>query len=128
MKAGCENITYNVGRTVVYGGGDHRASDKGPVTNQFDDVTAGVAVNPVPRRLRRHLPHSPPPGKTLRPAEAVAAELPGLRAADHEDPDAVMPATGDENGLSTHRYARPSLRRQVLGPVAGPAHRQDRPS
>lgn len=99
VKAGCENITYNVGRTVVYGGGDHRASDKGPVTNQFDDVTAGVAVNLSRADFAGTFPTAPA-GEDFEAGEAVAAGFQVYRAADHEDPDAVMPATGDENGLS----------------------------
>jgi beta-glucosidase len=40
VAPGTEPIRHTVDSDVVYAGDDHRASDRAPVTNQFDDVSA----------------------------------------------------------------------------------------
>jgi len=107
LKAGIEPIVYTVKNTVVFDGNNHRASDLTEVTNQFDDVsamftdtaTAGFALNLSRADFAGTFPTRP----VASDKEANEAIIEGFQpyvAAENEDPEAVMPTTGADNGLS----------------------------
>lgn len=99
VKDGCAPISYNVGRTVVYSGDAHRASDLSAVTNQFDDISAGITVNMSRADFAGTFPTAPQ-GADFEASEATIAGFQVYKAADHEDPAAAMPTLGADNGLS----------------------------
>lgn len=106
-KEGCEPITYVVDSTIVYSGGDHRASDQTEVTNQFDDVSAmftdtpteGYALNMSRADFAGTFPTAPT-AADLVANEDIIAGYQTYSAAENENADAEMPTTGAENGLS----------------------------
>lgn len=107
LKAGVEPIVYSVNNTIVYSGNNHRASDVNEVTNQFDDVSAvfadvateGYAINLSRADFAGTFPTAPM-AVDKEANEAIIAGFQAYVPADHEDPDADMPTTGADNGLS----------------------------
>jgi beta-glucosidase len=107
VKEGCDPITYNISKTVVYDGDKHRASDVAEVTNQFDDVNAlfkderveGFATNLSRADFAGTFPTAPA-GADLAADEATVQGYQPYRAKDHANPGQTMPATGEKNGLS----------------------------
>lgn len=107
VKDGCEPVVYKVGRTVVYSGENHRASDAAPVTNQFDDLSArfsgapaeGMAVNMSRADFAGTFPTAPTAADMAADEEVLAGFQPYDPAA-HHDPEAEMPRLGEKNGLS----------------------------
>lgn len=99
VKDGCEPIAYTVGKTVVYDGDDHRASDQTTVTNQFDDVSAELKTVMSRADFAGTFPTAPG-GDDMVASEAVVAAFAPYKAADHIDAEAEKPTTGDKNGLS----------------------------
>lgn len=107
IKEGCEAITYNVGRTIVYSGNDHRASDVTEVTNQFDDVSAmfsdepteQLAINMSRADFAGTFPTAPTDADMVASDEIIEA-FQAYSAKDHEDPEAEKPATNENNGLN----------------------------
>lgn len=107
VKDGCAPMTYRVDRTIVYSGGDHRASDISTVTNQFDDVSAmfvdvpaeGSALNMSRADFAGTFPTAPTAADMTADEEIIA----GFQAYDvkaHENPDAQEPTVGAKNGLN----------------------------
>ena len=99
VKEGCAPIEYTIAKQVVYSGDNHRASDIAPVTNQFDDVTAGITSNMSRADFAGTFPTAPA-GADFEAGEATILGFQPYQAADHEDPDAKMPTVTAENGLS----------------------------
>ena len=107
LKAGIEPIEYKVNKTVVYSGNDQRSSDKAEVTNQFDDISAvfvdapteGFATNFSRADFAGTFPTAPMAADKVA-SDAIIAGFGAYVAADHEDPDAEMPKTDVDNGLS----------------------------
>lgn len=99
VKEGCAPIDYTLSKQIVFSGDKYRASDAAPVTNQFDDVTAGITTNLSRADFAGTFPTAPQ-GADFEASEATILGYQPYKAADNEDPDAVMPATGEENGLS----------------------------
>lgn len=99
VKENCAPIDYTLSRQIVFSGDKHRASDAAPVTNQFDDVTAGITTNLSRADFAGTFPTAPA-GADFEASEATILGYQPYKAADNENPDAVMPATGEENGLS----------------------------
>jgi beta-glucosidase len=106
MKDGIEEITYEVNKTIVYSGDDHRASDEVEVTNQFDDVNAlftdTAKEGYITNMSRADFAGTFPTAPTAADLTANDDIIDGFRAyvaKDHEDPNAVMPTTGAKNGL-----------------------------
>ena len=107
VKDGCEPMTYQVDKTVVYSGGDHRPSDASAVTNQFDDVSAMFADAPAEGRAlnmsRADFAGTFPTAPTAADMTADEEIIAGFQAYDvkaHEDPDAQEPTVGAKNGLN----------------------------
>lgn len=98
VKDGCAPIAYNISKAVVYSGDSHRASDVAAVTNQFDDVTAGITANMSRADFAGTFPAAPV-GADFEASEATIAGYQVYKAKDHEDPAAVMPTTGEKSGL-----------------------------
>ena len=107
VKAGCEPISYKVGKTVVYDGENHRSGDAAPVTNRFDDVSArfadapqeGLALNMSRADFANTFPTAPAAADMEADGEVIA----GFQAYDpktHEDPAAEKPALEQKNGLN----------------------------
>ncbi len=99
VKEGCAPIDYTISKKIVFSGENHRASDMSAVTNQFDDVTAGMTSNMSRADFAGTFPTAPQ-GADFEAGEATIAGFQPYKATDHENPDAVMPVTGEENGLS----------------------------
>ena len=107
MKEGLEEITYNVNKTVVYSGNNHRASDQNAVTNQFDDISAlfsdtekeGYITNMSRSDFAGTFPTAPTTADMLANEDILAAFEPYF-AFDHLDEEAEMPVTGAKNGIS----------------------------
>lgn len=99
VKAGCDPIEYTVEKRVEFSGDEHRASDAAPVTNQFDDVTAGITVNLSRADFAGTFPTAPE-GDDFKASEATMEGYQPYKAKDHEDPDAVKPITEADNGLN----------------------------
>lgn len=107
MKEGVDEIIYTVDRTVVYSGGNHRISDETEVTNQFDDVSAlfvdqpadGMILNMSRADFAGTFP-SEPEGDDFVASEDIIASFGAWDPAEHEDPRARMPVTGENNGIS----------------------------
>ncbi len=107
MKEGLEEISYDVDKTVVYSGSGHRGSDRTEVTNQFDDVSSlftdeardGYITNMSRSDFAGTFPTAPTTADMLA-NDAILADFAKYVAADHLDPEAEMPVTGAENGLS----------------------------
>lgn len=107
LKEGIEPIVYEVNKNIVYDGNNHRASDKDEVTNQFDDVSAvftdvpkeGYALNLSRADFAGTFPTSPKAADKVA-SDAIIADFGAYVAKDHEDPEAEMPKTGVDNGLS----------------------------
>lgn len=106
MKDGIEPITYKVDKTIIYSGDDHRASDEVAVTNQFDDVNAlftdTAAEGLITNMSRADFAGTFPTAPTAADITANDNIIEGFKAyvaAEHEDPNAVMPTTGADNGL-----------------------------
>ena len=107
VKDGCEPMTYQVDKTVVYSGGGHRPSDASAVTNQFDDVSAMFADAPVEGRAlnmsRADFAGTFPTAPTAADMTAGEEVIAGFQAydpKDHEDPEAQEPTVGAKNGLN----------------------------
>lgn len=107
LKAGVEPITYDVNKTIVFSGNDHRTSDLTEVTNQFEDVSAmftdaktdGFATNLSRADFAGTFPTAPSDADKEANA-AIIEDFQAYVAADHVDPDAETPVSGVDNGLS----------------------------
>ncbi|MFV0520356.1 MAG: glycoside hydrolase family 3 C-terminal domain-containing protein [Lachnospirales bacterium] len=107
VKEGTEVINYEVGSTIVYNGDNHRASDLVEVTNQFDDVSAmftdtateGYALNFSRSDFAGTFPTAPT-GADFTANDAIITDYQAYKAAENEDPEAVMPTLGASNGLN----------------------------
>ncbi len=107
VKEGCDPIMYHISKTVVYAGDNHRSSDLGAVTNQFDDVNAiftderveGFATNLSRADFAGTFPTAPA-GEDLQADEATIQGYQVYKAKEHANSDQTMPATGEKNGLS----------------------------
>jgi beta-glucosidase len=101
VAPGTEPITYTVDADVVYAGDDHRASDRAPVTNQFDDVSAafaaeaaGSTVVPMSRAdFAGTFPTAPTPEQHVATPEVVAGFAAWDDAAAAEAFDGDAPTT-----------------------------------
>lgn len=98
VKESCAPIDYTLSKQVVFSGDKHRASDAAPVTNQFDDVSAGIGTNMSRADFAGTFPTAPA-GPDYEASEATIAGYQGYKAASHKDPKAAMPTTGAQNGL-----------------------------
>ena len=99
VKEGCAPIEYTISKQVVYSGDKHRISDVSAVTNQFDDVTAGISANMSRADFAGTFPTAPA-GADFEAGEETVKGFQVYKAAEHEDLNAVMPTTGEESGLS----------------------------
>lgn len=107
MKEGIEEIVYRVGRSIVYNRNNHRESDKSHVSNQFDDISSlftdspeeGYITNMSRSNFSETFPTAPTEADLLA-NEAILENFAPYYAGDHEDPEAVMPETGVDNGIS----------------------------
>ncbi len=107
MKSGTGEITYTVKNTIVYGGDDHRKSDKTAVTNEFDNVSSGFkdeAVSGYARNFSRAdftgtFPTAPA-AADLVARDDIAAGWKAYKAAEHVDKNAAAPVFNRKNGLS----------------------------
>ncbi|MDC7124889.1 MAG: glycoside hydrolase family 3 C-terminal domain-containing protein, partial [Spirochaetales bacterium] len=107
MKDGIEPIIYNVGKTVVYSGDNHRASDFSEVTNRFDDVSVlfsdskedGKITNMSRSDFAGTFPTTPK-GNDFEATQATIDNFQPYMAFDHEDEDAKMPVTNKPTSLA----------------------------
>ena len=107
LKEGCEEIVYNVKRTVVYSGNNHRQSDKTLVTNQFDDMSAmftdspkdGYITNMSRSDFAGTFPTAPTVADLLANDEVLEVFKP-YYAGDYNNSDDEMPVTGQQNGIA----------------------------
>ncbi len=107
VKEGIEPITYEVSNKVVYNGENTRSTDDVEVTNQFDDVSAmftdsateGFATNFSRADFAGTFPTAPTAADFVA-NEEIVADYAAFSASANEDPEAVMPTTGADNGLN----------------------------
>ena len=102
-----KEIVYNVKRTVVYSGNNHRQSDKTLVTNQFDDMSAmftdspkdGYITNMSRSDFAGTFPTAPTVADLLANDEVLEVFKP-YYAGDYNNSDDEMPVTGQQNGIA----------------------------
>ena len=99
MKKGIDEINYSVENTIVYSGKNHRKSDQVEVTNQFDDVSSEISVYLSRGDFAGTFPVAPTAAE-LKANDTIMEAFKPYWAGDHEDPEAEMPVTGAENGIS----------------------------
>ncbi len=108
VAPGTEPIRYPVDTDVVYAGDDHRASDRAPVTNQFDDVSARFSSTPQDGRIvplsRADFAGTFPTAPTADLLVADDAVAEGFAPWDHEAAaaafDGPAPTTGARSELA----------------------------
>jgi len=107
MKEGLKEIIYEVNKTVVYDGNNHRTSDMNEVTNQFDDVSAlfsdtkkeGFVTNMTRSDFAGTFPTAPTTADMLANEDILEA-FKVYFAFDHLNEEAEIPRTGAKNGIS----------------------------
>lgn len=99
LKEGIKEILYNVDKTVVFNGKNHRESDKTTVTNQFDDVSDGITVYMSRSDFAGTFPEAPT-ADDLKADEDVLAAFAPYFADEHIQENDEMPVTGAQNGIS----------------------------
>lgn len=107
IKDGTETIVYDVNKTQVYDEGNERTTDQVVATNQFDDVSAlfsdEVKDGFITNFSRADFEGTFPTKPNAADRNANEAIIEGFQAYDvnaNLDPDAEMPATKVNNGLT----------------------------
>ena len=108
VAPGTEPIVYTVDSDVVYSGENHRASDAGEVTNQFDDASAQFAQTPTEGKVvalsRADFAGTFPTAPTADLFVADQAVIDAFKAWDYEAAaaafDGDMPKTGVGSDLT----------------------------
>ncbi|WP_037572100.1 beta-glucosidase [Spirochaeta cellobiosiphila] len=106
-KEGIAPITYDVKKTVVYSGNDHRNSDASEVTNEFDQISnlftdepeAGKITNMSRSDFEGTFPTAPTVDD-MTANEAIIQSFQEWAIAENLDPEAHMPTTGKQNGIN----------------------------
>jgi len=107
LKDGITPIIYEVNNTIVYGETNKRTDDQVAAVNQFDEVSAlfsdvekeGFITNFSRADFEGTFPKKPD-SEDRKANEAIIAGFQPYVTTDHLDPDAVMPTTKANNGLS----------------------------
>ncbi|MBB6479853.1 glycoside hydrolase family 3 C-terminal domain-containing protein [Spirochaeta isovalerica] len=99
MKEGVDEIVYSVDSTIVYKDRSGRESDLVAATNLFDDVSSEISRTLSRSDFAGTFPTAPK-AEDLKASDAVLAAFAPYWAGDHDDPEAEMPVTGAENGIS----------------------------
>jgi len=107
VKAGVDGIVYTVKNTVVYNGNNHRQSDKTPVTNEFDNVSAAfkdTAASGCARNFSRAdfagtFPTAPDAADLIARPDAAAGWKP-YKASEHNTGTVASPVFNKKNGLA----------------------------
>ncbi|MFV0451980.1 MAG: glycoside hydrolase family 3 C-terminal domain-containing protein [Propioniciclava sp.] len=106
IAEGTEPLVYTVDSEVVYSGADHRASDVGEVTNQFDDVSAAFTTKGgnIEVFSRADFAGTFPAAPTEEQYAASEATIEGFKAWDYDAAaeafEGEMPTTGANSDLS----------------------------
>jgi len=107
IKDSTEVLTYEMDKTVVFNEENTRSSDLIAATNQFDDVSSAftdtIEEGYITNFSRANFEGTFPTKPNAKDRNASDEVIAGFQAYDVEanlDPEAVMPVTKAENGLS----------------------------
>lgn len=106
-KEGTSELTYTVKKTITYGEGNLRGSDKTQVTNQFDDVNAYFTDTAVPGKITNMSRSdfsgtfpTAPMGADKVADEAIIEGFQAYVASEHIDPNEEQPNEVTQSGLN----------------------------